>query len=159
MCLLLFCGSLFSSTESGNSSVLGVVKYFSVHFLHFMLNVPYQTSSVILFFFSFCFSGVGRTVWRVRARRPSFHTSWSERDSWRASIWNSTKSQARCCPSACGTAPLSLSSSHTRHLPFWNAPKIGQWKIVQTFELDGCGRISLIKTPQQKRIWHKLRRS
>lgn len=40
MCLLLFCRSLFSSTESGNSSVLGVVKYFSVHFLHVMLNVP-----------------------------------------------------------------------------------------------------------------------
>lgn len=86
MCLLLFCRSLFSSTESGNSSVLGVVKYFSVHFLHVMLNVPYQTSWIILLFFSLGFSGVGRTVWRVRAQRPSFHTSWYERDSWRVSI-------------------------------------------------------------------------
>lgn len=123
---LLFSVEVFeSSAESGNSSVREVVKYLPTH-SHFLtkakelpqpailslLIVPYQASSPILLLFSsfvfVCLSGVGRTVWRVRVQQPLFLMSWSEHDSWRASIWNSTKSQAHCCPSACGTAPFSF---------------------------------------------------
>ena len=61
--------------------------------------------------FNVCFSGVGRTVWRARVRQPLFLTSWCERGSWRASIWNLTKSLAPCCPSACGSPAFSLLTS------------------------------------------------
>jgi len=74
-----------------------------------LLIVPFHTSSLtfsfhLSFLFVVFFSGVGKTVWRVRAQQPLFHMSWSEPVSWRVSIWNSTRSQAHCCPSACGTS-------------------------------------------------------
>lgn len=67
------------------------------------LGTPTYNLSCFLGAFFF-FSEVGRTVWRVKAQQPSFLMSWSELASWRASIWNSTRSPARCCPSVCGTA-------------------------------------------------------
>lgn len=110
--MLFFCGR----------APWGVVKSVSVHFhlhtkrprsRHFpsqaavlSLLIVYQIFLLIFPFSLSVFLGVGRTVWRVRVQQPLFLTSWSEHDSWRASIWNSTKSQAHCCPSACGTAPF-----------------------------------------------------
>lgn len=74
-----------------------------------MMSLP-LARFIFLWQFLVCVSGVGRTVWRVRVRQPLFLMSWCEHGSWRASIWNLTKSLAPCCPSACGTPAFFLCS-------------------------------------------------